>query len=113
MDLKFKSGLAFLNCVLSKSSSLDKPYTITISSTFLIMGSSSLGGGKEYIRPSGWNRFALEVKGKYPDDIWLNGKTLFTDQFSSAEGEWPVSYSYHKDLPIAEEEVFSLHIFKY
>jgi hypothetical protein len=67
------------------------------------MGSSSLGGGKEYIRPSGWNRFALEVKGKYPDDIWLNGKTLFTDQFSSAEGEWPVSYSYHKDLPIAEE----------
>jgi hypothetical protein len=107
MDLKFKSGLAFLNCVLSKSSSLDKkPYTITISSTFLIMGSSSLGGGKEYIRPCGWNRFALKVKGKYPDDIWLEGKTPQADQYSSAEGEWPVSYhgtSLNNGLSIAEE----------
>jgi hypothetical protein len=63
-------------------------------------------GGSIYIRPCGWQRYALKVKGKYPDDIWLNGKTPRDDQFSSAEEEWTVSYhgtSYHNGLSIAEE----------
>jgi hypothetical protein len=63
-------------------------------------------GGLIYIRPCGWQRYALKVKGKYTDDIWLNGKTPRADQYSSAEDEWAVSYhgtSYHKGLSIAEE----------
>ncbi|XP_046439669.1 uncharacterized protein LOC124190845 [Daphnia pulex] len=63
-------------------------------------------GGSIYIRPCGWQRYALKVKGKYPDDIWLEGKTPRADQYSSAEDEWPVSYhgtSYHNGLSIASE----------
>jgi hypothetical protein len=60
----------------------------------------------KYLRPCGWQRYALKVKGKYPDDIWLKGKYRRSDQYSSAEGEWAVSYhgtSYHNGLSIAEE----------
>jgi hypothetical protein len=63
-------------------------------------------GGLIYIRPCGWQRYALKVKGKFPDDIWLEGKTSRADKYSSAEDEWPVSYhgtSYHNGLSIAEE----------
>jgi hypothetical protein len=103
MDMK--SGLAFLNGVLGKSSLLDTPYHydfINISDN----GIKFSRGGKEYIRPCGWNRFALKVKGKYPDDIWLQGKTPRADIYSSAEDEWPVSYygtSLNNGLSIAEE----------
>ncbi len=63
-------------------------------------------GGSIYIRPCGWQRYALKVKGKYLDDIWLEGRTPRADQFSSAEDEWPttelltttVSQSQRKDL---------------
>jgi hypothetical protein len=63
-------------------------------------------GRMEYLRPCGWQRYALKVKGKYPDDIWLEGEYRRSDKNSSAEGEWPVSYhgtSYHNGLSIAEE----------
>jgi hypothetical protein len=63
-------------------------------------------GGSIYIRPCGWQRYALKVKGKYPDDIWLEGKTPRADQYTSAEDEWPVSYhgtSYHNGVSIASE----------
>ncbi|XP_046439664.1 uncharacterized protein LOC124190841 [Daphnia pulex] len=63
-------------------------------------------GGSNYIRPCGWKRYALKVKGKYPDDIWLKGKYRRADEYSSAEGEWAVSYhgtSYHNGLSIASE----------
>ncbi|XP_046439670.1 uncharacterized protein LOC124190846 [Daphnia pulex] len=63
-------------------------------------------GGSNYIRPCGWQRYALKVKGKYPDDIWLKGKYRRADEYSSAEGEWPVSYhgtSLNNGLSIAEE----------
>jgi hypothetical protein len=63
-------------------------------------------GGLIYIRPCGWQRYAIKVKGKFPDDIWLQGKTPRADQFSSAEDEWPVSYhgtSLNNGLSIAEE----------
>ncbi|EFX82980.1 hypothetical protein DAPPUDRAFT_302125 [Daphnia pulex] len=63
-------------------------------------------GGSIYIRPCGWQRYALKVKGKFPDDIWLDGKTPRADQYSSAEEEWPVSYhgtSLNNGLSIAEE----------
>ena len=46
-------------------------------------------GGFEYKRPYGWKRFALKVKGKYEDDIWLGPDGIRTAQ---APGEWPVSY---------------------
>ena len=63
-------------------------------------------GGTTYIRPCGWFRFALDVNGKYSDDVWLIGKKSRRSQYSSAEGEWPVSYhgtSYHNGLSIAAE----------
>ncbi|EFX82978.1 hypothetical protein DAPPUDRAFT_48507, partial [Daphnia pulex] len=63
-------------------------------------------GGLIYIRPCGWQRYAIKVKGKFPDDIWLQGKTSRADQYSSAEDEWPVSYhgtSLNNGLSIAEE----------
>jgi hypothetical protein len=63
-------------------------------------------GESIYIRPCGWQRYALKVKGKYPDDIWLEGETPRADKYSSAEGEWAVSYhgtSYQNGLSIAEE----------
>ncbi|XP_070778194.1 uncharacterized protein [Enoplosus armatus] len=47
-------------------------------------------GGEIYVRPKGWYRIALKVKGKYPDgDTWLG-----TDGWRShtVPGEWPVSY---------------------
>ena len=63
-------------------------------------------GGMTYIRPCGWYRFALKVDGRYSDDVWLEGKKQRPNQFSSNEGEWPVSYhgtSYHNGLSIAAE----------
>ncbi|EFX82967.1 hypothetical protein DAPPUDRAFT_302123 [Daphnia pulex] len=69
-------------------------------------GNQFYRGRMEYLRPCGWQRYALDVKGKFPDDIWLEGKYRRSDKNSSAEGEWPVSYhgtSYHNGLSIAEE----------
>ncbi len=63
-------------------------------------------GGLIYIRLCGWQCYAIKVKGEYPDDIWLEGKTPRADQYSSAEDEWPVSYhgtSLNNGLSIAEE----------
>lgn len=41
-------------------------------------------GGREYFRPCGWNKYALNVKGRYENDDWIesNDKTK----------EWAVSY---------------------
>jgi hypothetical protein len=63
-------------------------------------------GGMIYNRPCGWKRYAYNVKGKYPDDIWLNGKHPRKNIYSSAEDEWPVSYhgtSLNEGLSIADE----------
>ena len=46
-------------------------------------------GGKQYVRPCGWYRYALKVKAKYENDTWL-GEPGYRRQ--SSEGEWPVSY---------------------
>jgi hypothetical protein len=61
-------------------------------------GRSFSRGGHEYKRPCGWQRIALKVLGKYPNDIWLGS--------SNAPEEWPVSYhgtAYHNANSIAEE----------
>ncbi|XP_076068378.1 uncharacterized protein LOC143040826 [Oratosquilla oratoria] len=52
-------------------------------------GTSFVRGNEEYIRPYGWKRFALKVRGKYESDTWLGepGSRRY-----SSEGEWPVSY---------------------
>lgn len=44
-------------------------------------------GGLEYKRPCGWKRYALKVKGKYENDLWLGdtGK-------SNNDSEWAVAY---------------------
>lgn len=47
------------------------------------------GKGFEYKRPCGWRRFALRVKGRYGDDVWLGRAGARTDD---SEDEWPVSY---------------------
>ena len=46
-------------------------------------------GGRTYSRPYGWTRLALNVNGKYDDDIWLGERGSRTD---STPGEWPVSF---------------------
>lgn len=47
-------------------------------------------GGEPYVRPQGWYRLALRVKGKYPDgDTWLGTNGWRTH---SVPGEWPVSF---------------------
>lgn len=46
-------------------------------------------GGHTYSRPYGWNRYALNVNGKYDDDIWLGERRNRTE---STPDEWPVSY---------------------
>jgi hypothetical protein len=64
-------------------------------------------GGVIYIRPCGWIRLALNVEGKYADDVWLKGNQgKRPDPYSSVDGEWPVSYhgtSYHNGLSIARQ----------
>ncbi|XP_034017455.1 uncharacterized protein LOC117502502 [Thalassophryne amazonica] len=56
-----------------------------------LSGSAECKRGDEvYVRPKGWYRIALKVKGKYPGgDAWLgsNGWRSHSDP-----GEWPVSY---------------------
>ena len=54
-------------------------------------GSMFERGGREYIRPYGWNRVALNVKEKYEDTDWLGGTEggFRTDE---VQGEWAVSY---------------------
>ena len=63
-------------------------------------------GGSPYIRPCGSIRFAFKVKGKFENDIWLEGSAHRPNGKSSVEGEWPVSYhgtSYPNGLSIAEK----------
>ncbi len=84
---------------------LDEPYHYDFTN-ISDKGNQFYRGRMEYLRPCGWQRYALNVKGKYPDDIWLEGKSRRYDIYSSAEEEWPVSYhgtSYHKGLSIGEE----------
>ena len=46
-------------------------------------------GGHTYSRPYGWYRYALNVNGKYDDDIWLGEHRNRTE---STPEEWPVSF---------------------
>ena len=52
-------------------------------------GTAYFRGGKQYYRPYGWERFALKVRGKFEDDVWLGKQGIRTN---SSPGEWPVSY---------------------
>ncbi|XP_064385403.1 uncharacterized protein LOC135334225 [Halichondria panicea] len=52
-------------------------------------GRMYMRGGYKYDRPYGWERFALNVVGKYGDDSWLGPNGIRTE---SAMGEWPVAY---------------------
>ena len=54
-------------------------------------GSVFKRGGREYIRPYGWKRIALNVRNKYESTAWLGG----TDggiRTAGVKGEWAVSY---------------------
>jgi hypothetical protein len=48
-------------------------------------------GNQIYKRPYGWNRVALNVKGKYEGSGWLGGNDGKA-RLESKDGEWPVSY---------------------
>ena len=78
-------------------------------------------GGKRYYPPYGWERFGLNVLGKYGDDAWLGEDGIRTE---STPGEWPVSYHALKnpdhadsiarggfDLGMSERSVFSRGIY--
>ena len=47
------------------------------------------GRSFKYLRPCGWKRHALKVKGHYDDDEWLGPAGSRTE---GSEDEWPVSY---------------------
>jgi hypothetical protein len=69
-------------------------------------GRTFFRGGSIYNRPCGWKRYALNVKGKFSNNIWLEGKSRRSDIYSSAEGEWAVSYHgtpLNNGLSIGEE----------
>jgi hypothetical protein len=91
--------------IILKPSLLDEPYHYDFTN-ISDNGRTFFRGGSIYTRPCGWQRYALKVEGKYLDDIWLDGQTPRADIYSSAEGEWAVSYhgtTYHNGLSIAEE----------
>lgn len=46
-------------------------------------------GGHTYSRPYGWYRYALNVNGKYDDDVWLGE---YRNRTESTPGEWAVSF---------------------
>ncbi len=46
-------------------------------------------GGVIYIHPCGWIRLALNVEGKYADDVWLKGNRQTTRSFLI--GRWGVA----------------------
>ena len=48
-------------------------------------------GDREYIRPYGWNRIALNVRNKYQSTAWLGG-TRGGVRTEAIRGEWAVSY---------------------
>ena len=52
-------------------------------------GTKFYRGGKPYYRPYGWDRYALKVRGKHEDDMWLGDDGIHT---YSCPGEWPVAY---------------------
>ena len=54
-------------------------------------GSVFKRGDREYIRPYGWNRIALNVRNKYESTAWLGG-TGGGIRTAGVEGEWAVSY---------------------
>ena len=45
--------------------------------------------GKPCYRPYGWDRYALKVRGKHEDDMWLGYDGI---HIYSCPGEWPVAY---------------------
>ena len=75
-------------------------------------------GGLPYNRPIGFYRYGFKVKGKFENDQWLEGTSKRADEWSSAPGEWPVSYhgtSFHNGLSIMEEgfQLGKCHRFAY
>ena len=47
-------------------------------------GKTFMRGGIQYRRPCGWKRHAINVAGKYKEEVWLGSK--------NCPGEWAVSY---------------------
>ena len=66
-------------------------------------------GGVPYNRPVGFYRYGFKVLGKFkddPHDRWLEGTCRRADEWSSAPGEWPVSFhgtSFKNGRSIMEE----------
>lgn len=90
----------FIQLILSKTTSYAEEFFINEKDFFdpvydfdftnLSDSAACKRGNESYVRPKGWYRMALKVKGKYPDgDTWLG-----TDGWRShsVPGEWPVSY---------------------
>ncbi len=65
------------------SSSLDPRYNYDFTN-LTDENKSFARGGMKYVRPCGWQRFAIKVSDKFGDLVWL-GRT-------NTPGEWPVSY---------------------
>ena len=65
------------------------PTTSTSSSRLIDDGKTYFRGPHQYYRPYGWTRCALNVTGKYENDLWLGDDGIRT---STTPGEWSVSY---------------------
>merc|ERR1719186_2426393 len=66
-------------------------------------GETFTRGKRSYHRPYGWNRVALNIKGKYGSSTaWLGG-IAGGHRTESVSDEWPVSY--HGTMKGAAEEI--------
>ncbi|XP_017163040.1 uncharacterized protein LOC108166728 [Poecilia reticulata] len=90
----------FIQLILNKKTSYAEEFFIDEKEFFdpgydfdftnLSDSAACMRGNEPYVRPKGWYRMALKVRGKYLDgDAWLgtNGWRSY-----SVPGEWPVSY---------------------
>ncbi|XP_066934538.1 uncharacterized protein [Clytia hemisphaerica] len=59
-------------------------------------------GGYVFNRPNGWNKYALNIKGKYVNDVWF-GPGERVNEKCSLPGEWAISYHGPKDHKTIEK----------
>jgi len=70
-------------------SDLAPEFHYDFSNTLSDDGTMYYRGPHAYDRPYGWKRYALNVRGKYENNIWLGEPGMRTN---STPGEWSVSY---------------------
>ncbi|XP_063054450.1 uncharacterized protein LOC134448726 [Engraulis encrasicolus] len=73
--------------VIDEKEFLDQSYDYDF--RHLTDSSACKRGGEPYMRPAGWYRVALKVRGKFEDDVWLGAPGWRRE---SSQDEWPVCF---------------------